>query len=127
MKVKYTRQEANNSNEFVLRVPYCDAQYLLDYSREIGYNRGLYGWNWDLYNVNERLNVCTGYRSLVGHIDSKTRAITKKWEEKAKKIRNNWDLKYEDQKRGVIHCCKMWAKAIIKHLENVEAKTGIIS
>lgn len=44
---------------------YCDLQYLLYNHQPIAYTSGVYGWNFDVYEV-YGLTICTGYRGMVG-------------------------------------------------------------
>ena len=58
---KITRNEINKTNMVV--IGYCQAQTALnlfgtDY--KVGYNAGMYGWNYDLYRVNG-IDIITGY------------------------------------------------------------------
>ena len=48
-----------------IRVGYCGAQWLLSYLTPAYYTAGVYGWNCDVYTV-AGLNICTGYRGMVG-------------------------------------------------------------
>lgn len=81
MKMKVTRKEIMNNFVKVVYVPYCEASTLLRYASPIGYNAGVYGWNFDLYAFGN-VAVCTGYRNLPG-----TRANNyREYEKKARKI-----------------------------------------
>lgn len=44
---------------------YCDLQYLLYNHQPTAYTSGVYGWNFDVYEV-YGLTICTGYRGMVG-------------------------------------------------------------
>lgn len=46
-------------------VPYATTQTLDRYAVKIGYNSGVYGWNWDAYEY-PNMVLCTGYRNLTG-------------------------------------------------------------
>lgn len=61
-----TRKELTNSFSKVLRIGYCDLQDLTAYCKKIGYNSGVYGWNWDAFILNYDVAICTGYRSMAG-------------------------------------------------------------
>lgn len=65
MKVKVTRNDLKRYWN-VVKVGYCDLYYLLSYERPFGYNSGVYGWNWDVYNL-YGVVVTTGYRNLIGN------------------------------------------------------------
>lgn len=103
-KIKITRKEATNTNNKIISIGYCKAHDLLTGVEPIGYNSGVYGWNWDLYEIThtktgEGLTICTGYRSTIGeYIDHKT---INKYEQQARKIRNNWDLNYTQQLKRI--------------------------
>ena len=59
---KITRNEINKEN--MVALSYCQAQTVLnlfgtDY--KVGYNAGVYGWNYDLYRI-ASVDIVTGYR-----------------------------------------------------------------
>ena len=80
-----TKNDVLRLGRNVYSVGYCKAQYLLNYSRKVGYNAGVYGWNYDVYIVGDDV-IITGYRPF-----------------NAKKI--NYDLlkKYEESARKAQH------------------------
>ena len=53
----------------VYKVGYCELK-VLDVLSPIGYTRGVYGWNCDVYNVNGYI-LTTGYRPFGISIDKK--------------------------------------------------------
>lgn len=59
--VKALRESANN-----LRCAgYCDLSHLLQNHSPVAYTCGVYGWNFDVYEV-YGLTICTGYRGMPG-------------------------------------------------------------
>lgn len=70
MKTKVTNKQLKNNYNIVLSVGYCDAQNLLKNIKPFGYNSGVYGWNFDAYEI-PCTNICitTGYRSTGKSID----------------------------------------------------------
>ena len=59
--MKITRSEINKEN--MVALGYCQCQTILNkfaYNYKIGYNAGVYGWNYDLYRING-VDVITGY------------------------------------------------------------------
>ena len=44
-------------------VPYCAMQRTLKFFREVGYNSGVYGWNYSVYHVAPWTCIITGYRT----------------------------------------------------------------
>lgn len=62
---RVTRNDIYRDGKPVIRVPYCGAQSLLAGKHPIGFNDGLYGWNYDAYDVGGAI-VCTGLRNMPG-------------------------------------------------------------
>lgn len=67
MSGKLTRNDLKNSWYYgiVAQVGYCDLANLLAHDRPMGHNEGIYGWNWDAYDV-DGVTIVTGYRNLTG-------------------------------------------------------------
>ena len=67
MKVKTTRKSIVNSTpgNALKCAGYCDLQALLRNHQPIAYTCGVYGWNFDVYEV-YGLTICTGYRNMPG-------------------------------------------------------------
>ena len=63
---KATRKDVFRMFPKVIRVGYCDLQYLLSENDKIAYNAGVYGWNWHCYRLSSDIAVVTGYRNLIG-------------------------------------------------------------
>ena len=68
---KITRNEINQEN--MVALSYCQTQAALnlfgtDY--KIGYNAGVYGWNYDLYRIND-IDIITGYNVPYGKYSNK--------------------------------------------------------
>lgn len=97
MKNKLTRKNINT--RYAIEVGYCEAQWLLSDINATGYNAGVYGWNWDAYNVNG-YTVVTGYRNFpagmrksryVNEYDGKAReALDNRDYAALEEIRNAW-------------------------------------
>ena len=126
MKIRTTKNELNNNYNYIIRGSYCEFQTLLrtPKAREMFYARGVYGWNWDAYEIEAsdgtRVCICTGYRDLTG----KRLQGLEKFEKKAVKI---WDYndrtKTFDQRRKAHNkLLKEFANYIISHYnDNAEA------
>lgn len=59
---KIVRNEINKNN--MVALSYCQCQRVLNLfgrNYKIGYNSGVYGWNYDLYRVHG-VDIVTGYR-----------------------------------------------------------------
>lgn len=65
MKYKTTRKAVVAGSPRLVSAGYCDLQTLLRYHSPIAYTSGVYGWNFDVYEVNG-LTICTGYRNMPG-------------------------------------------------------------
>lgn len=97
MKFKTTRKAIVSNSSNIVCAGYCDLYHLLSYQSPVAYTRGVYGWNFDVYEVNG-LTICTGYRNMPGR---RANNISE-FEDKAKAIRSNWDMPY-DQKQSEIN------------------------
>lgn len=81
MKYKTTRKAIVNGSFNVKCAGFCDLQTLLYYHSPIAYTSGVYGWNFDVYEV-YGVTICTGYRGMPG---ARLEGI-KEFEEKALNI-----------------------------------------
>ena len=71
MKVKTTRKAIVNGSYNVKCAGYCDLSHLLNNHSPIAYTCGVYGWNFDVYEV-YGVTICTGYRNMPGARDRKS-------------------------------------------------------
>ena len=60
-KLKTSQSKIKTFSSIVLCVGYCELQCLLSYESPIAYATGQYGWACDLYMVNDRYSIVTGY------------------------------------------------------------------
>lgn len=65
MSYRTSIKEIRSGWENKICVSYGGMQNLLQYRTPLAYTCGVYGWNFDLYNVNG-VAVCTGYRGMPG-------------------------------------------------------------
>ena len=96
MKNRLTRNDIKTFNNR-LSIPYATLQSLLSYIQPFGYNAGVYGWNFDCYNIDGVL-LMTGYRAIGKTVD---RSIIYKYEKQADLL-NNQDLSYESKKKEAL-------------------------
>lgn len=87
MKFKTTRKAIVNSSVNIVCAGYCDLSYLLRNHSPIAYTCGVYGWNFDVYEI-DGLTICTGYRGMPGRRANNIR----EYEEKARQIMS-WENK----------------------------------
>lgn len=100
MKLHATIREIRESSYQLLSVGYCDMQHLLQYESPIAYTSGVYGWNFDAYQVNG-VTICTGYRGMPKNI----------------RMADNWELVREYEKK---------AEKIIYSVSNYQDKIEIV-
>ena len=82
MKKHITQKDTKNSNYIVLGIGACELQNVLKYLSPIAYNAGRDGWNYDLYRLNDKYSIVTGYRGFdrscthkVGNIEGLYQAL----------------------------------------------------
>ncbi len=93
-----TRKEVVNNFNKVYSVSYCGIQYLLRGKNRISYNSGVYGWNYDVFSLdNGNIAICTGYRGMPGKSIDYT--IIDKYESKAKSIAEDYYTDYEKRQK----------------------------
>lgn len=96
MKRKTTRRAVVEGSARLVSVGYCGLQTLLRNHSPIAYNCGMYGWNFDVYEV-YGLTICTGYHNMPGPTahgvrayEARARAVYDEpggsWEEKAARV-----------------------------------------
>ena len=95
MKLKATKKSFAGYN--VVKVGYCNLQYLLNYENAFAYSSGAYGWSCDYYDINGVI-ISTGYSPIGKSVDYE---LIKKYNLKAEKIVNNYELSYEVRKKQV--------------------------
>ena len=60
-KLKTSQSKMKTFSQIVLGVGYCELQCLLGYESPIAYATSKYGWVCDLYMINDRYSIVTGY------------------------------------------------------------------
>lgn len=112
MKLKTTRKEIKNkvASNYIWQVGYCDMQNLLYYKNAIAYTSGVYGWNFDLYEV-DGVYFTTGYRNMIGkQVDYE---LLRKYEQQASEIINSWKkYEYEEKKELVNNLLKEFIREL---------------
>ncbi len=93
MKMKTTKKSMKESYDKILKIGYCDAQYLLQFEEPTAYSTRAEGWACDYYDIDGTL-ISTGYSPIGESVDYKT---VKEYDEKAREIIRN-DEVYEDKK-----------------------------
>lgn len=65
MKFKTTTKAIKAGYSKIFKVGYCELNSLLACREPVAYTCGIYGWNYDVYNVGS-VAICTGYRGMPG-------------------------------------------------------------
>lgn len=97
MKYKTTRKQIMNSGRKVIKIGYCEVQYLLQYHNENAYTTRVEGWGADIYDIGS-VTICTGYAPF-GNITPKY-DVVHKYEDLAREVVLS-NLKYENKKEQV--------------------------
>jgi hypothetical protein len=66
MKLKTTSKAIKAGSCRVFQIGYCELQTLLRNEDPFGYTCGLYGWNYDAYDLGGGVTLTTGYRGMPG-------------------------------------------------------------
>ena len=103
MKFKTTRKAIVNGSAKIICVGYCDAQALLNNHSPIAYTCGVYGWNFDVYEV-DGVTICTGYRGMPGRRANNT----SEYERRARAIMDNYNVPYESRREQVETILHEW-------------------
>ena len=89
MKLKATQKAVKEGYRNIIKIGYCNLQYLLYYKSPIAYTNGIYGWNADIYEIGGGVAISTGYRPF-GDINANYELV-REYEKKAEKIVLSWD------------------------------------
>ena len=109
MKLKARIKDIREHSYRLLKVGYCQMQYLLQYREPFAYTAGVYGWNFDAYDVNG-VTICTGYRGMPDNKRMKEdHGLIEKYEKEAMTIAP--DLTYAERKISVdVLLCRLLGK-----------------
>lgn len=99
MKYRTTKKEVNNGYTYKICVGYCNLQYLLTYESPVAYTARREGWGADIYEINENTAIITGYAPF-GNIRPEY-DIQKEYDTAAEKIRHDYSLSYEEQRKQI--------------------------
>jgi len=80
MKYKTTSKELKEGYYNIISVGYCDLQSLLSYKSPVAYNAGVYGWNYDVYDV-DGVAIATGYRGMPSKNSSANYELIREYEQ----------------------------------------------
>lgn len=95
-KIKMTRKAITQNFSNIRCAGFCDLQNLLSNHEPGAYTCGVYGWNFDVYNV-YGVTLCTGYRRMPG----KSAEGIEEYEAAAARIRRDDTRTYEERQKEV--------------------------
>jgi len=96
MKYKTTKSAVLNGYSKTVKIGYCNLQTLLAYENPVAYTARREGWGADIYDV-DGVAIITGYAPF-GKFDP-GRDLCKKYESKAEKIRYDYTIPYDKQRK----------------------------
>ena len=111
MKYRTTAKAVQQGYPNIISVGYCGAYHLLKGIEPKAYTCGVYGWNFDVYEIDWNTAVCTGYRGMPGHVEWD---FTKAYEQKAIGIVYNRDLSWEDRTKKVESIRNEWIQKVLE-------------
>jgi hypothetical protein len=82
MKFKTTVNELKNGYNYVIQAGYCELQSLLSYKDAVAFTCGLYGWNFDVYDING-IAIVTGYRGMFSKNSKADYKLIREYEDKS--------------------------------------------
>lgn len=91
MDIKLTNNDLRNNFDVIVSCGYCELQSLLNMKSRIGYNNGVYGWNFDVFDFGS-VGLITGYRTRGADIKL-AMDFCERWDERAK------NATYEERKQ----------------------------
>lgn len=103
IKVKITDRELRQGY-YTISLGYCDAQNICKYQAARFYNYGVYGWRYDVFELDYNLAICTGYqpvKSIPEKINRAAVAIIEKYDKKAGALRSSDYKSYTNYRRAI--------------------------
>lgn len=113
MKFKTTSKQIKNNYgaRFIFQAGYCELQNIFRGISPIAYNAGIYGWNYDLFDI-DGVAFTTGYRSMIGR--NIPYELIKKYNKKVAQIdsRYNWN-DYDKKNKAMARMRKSFIKELL--------------
>lgn len=97
MKFKVTKKEMRQSGRDILKIGYCNAQFLLRGFDPVAYSERREGWACDYYDING-VYISTGYDPIGAKVDYD---LIREYDKKAEAIWRDYSRTYEDQEAAV--------------------------
>lgn len=114
MKIRVTKKQIMEGYKNIIVAGYCDLQFLLKYKNADFNTCGVYGWNADIYKINDNTVIVTGYRPF-GNI--RKYGLAKKFDDKARSIICDYSIPWEKQAKKLNKLIEKFVKESIEQNE----------
>lgn len=112
-KYRVTKKEMNEGYTHIIGIGAGDLQNLLKFEQPFAYSTRAEGWACDYYDVDDVL-ICTGYAPMRSKRTTSNYEILREYDEKARKIFDNYDLTYEKRKKQIEALLHEYIKVVKK-------------
>ena len=126
LKAKVTDKEIRDGY-YTIALGYCDAQNILKYEGARFYNYGVYGWRYDVYELDWNLAICTGYqpiKSIPEKLNRRAVEIIEKYDKKAESLKSSDYKNYANYRRAIERLYKKMV-AELKGIINYNSVNGV--
>jgi len=82
MKYQTTAKAVKEGYYKIIKVGYCELQGLLSQRSPVAYSAGMYGWNFDVYDI-DGVAIVTGYRGMPEKNSNASYNLVREYEQKA--------------------------------------------
>lgn len=110
IRTQVTKKQLRNSYDYIFSVKYSEAYYLLYHEVTRYYYANIYGWRFDVYEIDYNTIITNGYESMKTYKNQdKINKIIEKYNNNAYKIiSSNYSHKLENNKlkRNLQNCIK---------------------
>ena len=113
MKFKTTQKAIWANYNKIICVPYCALQNLLNYESPVAYTVRREGWAADIYDMGGGVAIVTGYAPF-GNIRP-SYELRKRYETDAEKIRYNYSLAWEEQRKQLEQLARAFIEEVTRH------------
>ena len=125
IKAKVTDREVREGY-YTISLSYCGAQDILNFQSAKFYNYGVYGWRYDVYELDYNLAICTGYspiRSIPEKMNRAAVEVITKYNDKARKTESRNYKTYTNYRRAIERLYKKMV-AELKAIVNYSTVSG---
>lgn len=111
MSIKTSKKEVLKNYKNVIGCGYCAIERLLQFKEPTFNTSGQYGWNADIYIINNQTVICTGYRPF-GNFDGNK--LSKKYNEEAEEVLLK-AISYDEQKQTLDELLENFVNEVINN------------